>query len=314
MKKNLVMMPNWIGDVALALSVILRKAETEPVDMTLLAPQHLVDLCSLLSGLPVIPYKRKSHEEFKRTVLALRGQAFDKAYLLPISFSSAWCAFRACIPNRRGVSKECRGVLLTEALAGRLRNFNEHLTHEYASVLETTYHTPETWQTRAFATIRGKSLYKNAVVFCPGAKYGPAKRWPWFGELVHAFPQENIVLLGGDEEAEIGRALEAIGLKNIRNLIGKTSLPEAVSIIAGARLVVTNDSGLMHLAGFLGTPVVAIFGSTSPAWTRPLGGKVGIATTECACSPCFSRTCKFSHYNCLKNITPDLVKSMADQL
>ncbi len=314
MEKSLIIMPNWIGDVALALSVVIRRAEAGRTQPTLLVPQHFVDLCSLLCGLPAIPYHRATHGDFLSTVSRIRGERFEKAHILPISFSSAWLAFRAGIRNRRGISRECRGILLTEALPGRMRNVKEHLTREYATVLETPFLAPETWQARTSASLREKSPYKNSVVFCPGSKYGPAKRWPWFGELARRLSGETIVLLGDDDETETGKAVEATGSGNVTNLIGKTSLAEVVSIIAAAKLVVSNDSGLMHIAGFLGTPVVGIFGSTSPVWTRPLGGRAKIATTNCECSPCFSRTCAYSHYNCLKNISPEKVASLADQL
>ena len=307
-------MPNWIGDVALALSVIMQKAEAGHAAMTLLVPPTFVDLCSVLSELPVIAYKRKSHKEFIETISSLRARQFDEAFILPISFSSAWCSLRARIPRRRGVSKECRGILLTERLSDGLRNVNDHLTHEYATVLETPYLFPETWQARTLATIPEKSPYKDAILFCPGSKYGPAKRWPWFGELARHFSQENIVLLGDSDEAETGNAIESIDSHRIKNLIGKTTLTEVVSIIAHARLVVSNDSGLMHIAGFLGTPVIGIFGSTSPTWTRPLSGKARMATTKIECSPCFSRTCRYGHYNCLKNISPDQIVNLAEQL
>jgi heptosyltransferase II len=314
MGKNLIIMPNWIGDIALALSVIIQKAETGHVDITLLAPQGLVGLCSILCNLPVIPYKRKSHKEFIETISSLNLEQFEKAFILPVSFSSAWCAFRARIPRRRGISKECRGILLTERLSEGLRNVNNHLTHEYAAVLETPFISPEAWQGRALAAIGEKSPYKDTVVFCPGSKYGPAKRWPWFGELARYYSQDNIVLLGDSDEAETGNTIESVDSHRIKNLIGKTTLTEVVSIIAKARLVVSNDSGLMHLAGFLGTTVVGIFGSTSPTWTRPLGSKARMAVAKIECSPCFSRTCRYGHYNCLKNISTDQVVNLADQL
>jgi heptosyltransferase-2 len=120
--------------------------------------------------------------------------------------------------------------------------------------------------------------------------------------------------LGDREEIETGEAIENSAPKRVINLIGKTSLSEALSIIGGARLIVSNDSGLMHLAGFLGTPLVAIFGSTSPAWTRPLGGKFRMATSKCGCSPCFSKTCRYGYYNCLKDISPEQVELLTNQL
>jgi heptosyltransferase-2 len=274
----------------------------------------LADLCSTLSGLAVIPYKRASRKQFAETIATLRSAGFAEAFVLPISFSSAWCAFRIGIPKRRGVSKECRRLLLTEALPGKLRDFNRHLTHEYAAVLKTPYQAPEAWQGRVPAAFAGQSNYQGAIVFCPGAKYGPAKRWPWFGELAPLLSNTDIVLLGDREDAQTGASIEKVEPKRIKNLIGKTTLTEALSIIAGARLVVSNDSGLMHLAGFLGTPLVAIFGSTSPTWTRPLGNNVRMAGSDCDCSPCFSRTCRFNHYYCQKNISPVSVAMLAGQL
>jgi heptosyltransferase II len=314
MGKSLVIMPNWIGDIALALSVITRKTAFGQTDLTLLVPAHLVELCTLFCPFPCIPYNRTSRKDFVETIEFLRAAQFDSAYILPVSFSSAWCAMRAGVRRRRGVSRESRGIILTEALSATVRDFNHHLTREYAEVLETPYFPPETWQAPALAHLRKKSDHTNAVVFCPGAKYGPAKRWPWYGELAKRMPEERIVLLGDDDEAETGKAIAASAPNHFINLIGKTTLQEAVSIVAQARLVVSNDSGLMHLAGFLGTPVVAIFGSTSPMWTRPLGDKARIAKVDCECSPCFSRTCRYSHYDCLKKVTPDQVESLAKQL
>jgi heptosyltransferase II len=313
MDKSLVIMPNWIGDLALALSVILRKVDNERAHVTLLAPRHLAQLCSLLCEVPVLPYDRRSRADFLETISTLRGASFHKVYILPVSFSSAWCAFRAGIQKRRGVSKEGRGLFLTEALPGSLRNVNKHLTHEYATVLETPLCNPDAWQARTYGELREKSPCKNAIVFCPGAKYGPAKRWPWFGALAGQLSGESIVLLGDDDEAETAKEIADHHPERIKNLVGKTTLVEVVSIIAGAKLVVSNDSGLMHLAGFLGTPVVAMFGSTTPVWTRPLGKKARMATIACECSPCFSRTCKYGHYDCLKKITPDAVKSLAKE-
>jgi heptosyltransferase II len=311
MPRTLVIMPNWIGDFALALSVVSRKAAIDGADSTLLVAPPLIPLCTLLCGFAVIPYKRKTKAEFRATLKAIKSGGFNTVYVLPPSFSSAWCAFRCTIPRRRGISRELRGRLLTDALPGSLRGTDQHLTYEYALVLETNYNPPEYWQGAAIDT---PHRYADAIVLCPGSLYGPAKRWPWFKQLAQLLPGKKIVLLGGAGDKDTGESIEAPAAARIENLIGKTSLIDAAAIIAAARLVISNDSGLMHLAGFLGTPVVGIFGSTSPKWTRPLGKRVVCAKIKCDCSPCFKRTCTYGHYNCLKNLSADYVASAAENL
>ena len=312
MQRSVILMPNWIGDFVLALSVVLHKARVENTDITLLAPPAFFPLCTMLCALPVLPYKRKTREEFRSTLKAVRGGRFDKMYILPPSFSSAWCAFRSAIPKRRGISHELRRILLTEALPASLRDTNQHITYEYSLVLETDYNPPQYGEPVAIDMRRGE--YADAVILCPGAQYGPAKKWPWFGELIEKLSEPRIVLLGGPEDTQAGNMVEASAPGRVENLIGKTTIAQAAGIIAAARLVISNDSGLMHLAGFLGTPVVGIFGSTTPVWTAPLGKKTVCAKIHCDCSPCFKRTCKYGHYHCLKNLSPDFVVSAAEHV
>ena len=310
MDRKLIIMPNWIGDFALALSVI-RHAYVELADVTLLVTPPLIPLCTLLSGFPVIPYKRKTRREFRSTISSVRAGDFKEVYVLPPSFSSAWLAFRAAIPQRRGIIRELRGVLLTDPLPASLRSVSQHITYEYSMALKTDYRPPVYWDPVSIDSARH---FADSVVLCPGAKFGPAKKWPWFKDLVKLLPEKKIVLLGGSEDLDSAESIETAAPGRVENMIGKTSITDAAAIIAAARLVVSNDSGLMHLAGFLGTPVVGIFGSTSPAWTRPLGKKVHCAKINCECSPCFRRTCRYRHYNCLRNLSADYVASVAAQL
>jgi heptosyltransferase-2 len=311
MPRKLVIMPNWIGDCALALSVALHKASAEDADLTLLVPPPLLSLCGLLSSFAIIPYKRKTHAELRATLRTIKAGNFSTIYVLPHSFSSAWFAYRTGIPKRRGVSRELREIFFNDALPRSLRTNVQHITYEYAMVLETDYNPPEYW--------RGMSIDKSPlaaekIILCPGSKYGPTKKWPWFRDLVDHLPGKKVLLLGDKGENETGEAIEASAPDRVENLIGKTSLTEAAAIIAGGRLIIANDSGLMHLAGFLGTPVIGIFGSTSPTWTRPLGKKIRIAKTKCDCDPCFEKKCRYKHYKCLKDISAEYVASLAYQL
>ncbi|HUI93031.1 MAG TPA: lipopolysaccharide heptosyltransferase II [Chitinivibrionales bacterium] len=311
MAKELVIMPNWLGDCVLALSVVHRKITMQHTSLTLLVPQPLVPLCAALCGHPIIPINRSTREGYVTALDEVRKQRFDAVYVLPPSFSSALFAFRTRIKKRRGISGEWRRPLLTSPLPRSLRNVSSHLTYEYAMVLETDYVPPEYWQG---VKLDKHDDYAGRIVFCPGSKYGPAKQWNGFPALAELLPGKEIVVLGDEGDAAAAEAVEAAGPERVKNLAGKTSLVEAARIISHARVVVANDSGLMHCAGFTGTPVVGIFGSTAPAWTRPLGAKVRIAHVKTDCSPCFKRTCRYNDNHCLTRITPDLVLGLMHQL
>jgi heptosyltransferase-2 len=145
------------------------------------------------------------------------------------------------------------------------------------------------------------------AVFCPGAEYGPAKRWPYFRELAEKVSLP-IVALGSKNDEEAGKDISST------NLIGKTSLDEAIDLIAGARYVVTNDSGLMHVAAALGRPQVALFGSSSPLHTPPLSGAAKVMWLKVECSPCFQRVCPLGHFRCMNELTVDKVLAEIENL
>jgi heptosyltransferase II len=314
MNSSVVLLPNWIGDMLLALSIVERLPESRRLHITLLVPAQMTGLVSLLCNLPRIEFNRKDAEERNRTVQAVRRGAFHTIYLLPFSFSSAWFAVKTEVPVRRGLSREMRRFLLTEPLPGNLRDKSRHITYEYAEILDTPYSTPEEW---LGIKIEPDKRYTGSIVYCPGAAYGPAKKWRHFPELAMLQERDRIVVLGTETDRESAREIACRAPGRVTDLTGKTSLTEAASIMAGARAVVSNDSGLMHLAGYLGVPVIGLFGSTSPDWTRPLGHKSVALKSEEPCSPCFARTCRYSHYSCLENIAPitiaELLESLCDQ-
>jgi heptosyltransferase-2 len=137
-------------------------------------------------------------------------------------------------------------------------------------------------------------------VLAPGAEYGPAKRWPYFGELSGKLRLPAVIVgSAGDRPA-------AQGLQGV-NLVGRTSLDEAIVLIAGAHAVVSNDSGLMHVAAALGRPQVAIFGSSSPEHTPPQSPAARVLWLRIECSPCFQRECPLGHFRCMRDISPEMV-------
>ena len=138
------------------------------------------------------------------------------------------------------------------------------------------------------------------AVLCPGAEYGPAKRWPYFAELA-ARLEKRVVLLGSRNDAA-----SADGVTGT-NLVGRTTLDEAIDLIAGADLVVSNDSGLMHVAAALGRPLVALFGSSSPEKTPPQPGRSRVLWLRPECSPCYERECPLGHFRCMREISVDMV-------
>ena len=151
------------------------------------------------------------------------------------------------------------------------------------------------------------------VGFCPGAEYGPAKRWPaaHFARLaaliVNALPGVQIACLGGPKDREIADEIARTAGVQVRNLCGETSLLDAIALMKSMTAVVTNDSGLMHMAAALDVPLVALYGSTDPAHTPPLSPLAAIARIPIECSPCFQRVCPLGHLRCLNDLTPDLI-------
>jgi heptosyltransferase-2 len=151
------------------------------------------------------------------------------------------------------------------------------------------------------ATTRERfGLREPYVALCPGAEYGPAKRWPYFAELA-ARLQKPVVLLGSPNDAPAATGIGGT------NLVGKTTLDEAIDLIAGADLVVSNDSGLMHVAAALGRPLVALFGSSSPEKTPPQPGRSRVLWLKPECSPCYERECPLGHFRCMREISVDMV-------
>jgi heptosyltransferase-2 len=156
-------------------------------------------------------------------------------------------------------------------------------------------------------TRRKFRLEARYAVLCPGAEYGPAKRWPYFKELSGRLGVQAVVL-GSRNDAEAARGLAG------RNLVGETTLDEAIDLIAGAAFVVSNDSGLMHVAAALGRPQVALFGSSSPEHTPPLSGAARVLWLRVECSPCFQRECPLGHFRCMREMTVDLVLKEIENL
>ena len=235
--------------------------------------------------------------------LAKRG--YDQAIVLPNTWKAALVPFFADIPLRSGYVGESRYGLLNLLYRKEQQGMPAH----YAALAESPGNDPKPPLPAPRLLVSAHDLRKAQekfgvappyAVLCPGAEYGSAKRWPYFKELSSALPVEKVIL-GAPRDADAGRELEG------RNLIGKTTLEEALALLAGAAYVVTNDSGLMHAAAALGRPQVALFGSSSPEHTPPLSEAARVLWLRIECSPCFERECPLGHFRCMRELTVDKV-------
>ena len=297
-------MPNWIGDYVMALAVIINKINTVKQPFILIVPEKLVKLHQSLSDIPFIVYNRNNVRLYFKTVREIQKHFFTTLYLLPPSLSAAFLSFFCFVPRRRGINKDGRRFLLNVCLPESVRDHQQHIINEYAAILETPSFLPQSWEGQGVKTTHGTDDY---IVFCPGANYGLAKQWTGYGKLATMMSNYKIIVLGSENDKKIGAQITREGGNHVCDLTGKTTFEEVVHCIANARCIVSNDSGLMHLAGFLAKPIIGIFGSTALEWTSPLGPKSIVISTHEPCSPCFKRECKYGHYHCMKNISPQMI-------
>ena len=323
MTHTLIIAPQWIGDAVMT-EPLLRRLHARGERLTVGALPWVAPVYRAMPQVADViefPFAHGGLQFKARRSMAKRlaGQ-FDKAYVLPNSLKSALLPFLASIPERIGYLGEARVGLLTHRLKNPKNKppmvaFYSALSGESGLADDR----PELHMAAAQveATLHELGLSRGAyVVFAPGAEFGPAKRWParHFSELA-AQLDATVVLLGSGKEAalcdEIAAPVNAVQAGRCLNLAGKTSLPQALALIAASRSTVSNDSGLMHVAAALGVPQVAIFGSSSPLHTPPLSDKARVLWLKndpayqppLDCAPCFARDCPLGHTRCLNDIS-----------
>ena len=327
MTNTLIIAPQWIGDAVMT-EPLLRRLRARGERLTVGALPWVAPVYRAMPQVADViefPFAHGGVQFKARRAIARRieGQ-FDKAYVLPNSLKSALLPFLASIPERIGYLGETRIGLLTH----RLKNpKNKPPMVAFYSALsgegDLGGDRPELHRDagQVEATLGELGLKQAAyVVFAPGAEFGPAKRWPArrFSELA-ARLDLPVVLLGSAKEAalcdEIAAPVNAAQAGKCLNLAGKTSLPQALALIAASRSTVSNDSGLMHVAAAFGVPQVAIFGSSSPLHTPPLSDKASVLWLKADpayqppldCAPCFERECPLGHLRCLNDIDAERV-------
>ncbi len=327
MPRILIVAPNWIGDTLLAQPLFARLRERLPgTEIDALAPAWTAPILRRMPEIGDVIEAPFGHGELKllarrRLGRALRSRGYGEAIVLPNTFKSALIPLFAGIPLRVGFVGELRYGLLN--VVHKLDEDRLPLMVErYAQLAEQPGVPPlrplpgvrlRVDEANRLATLNrlGLSRAKPVAAFCPGAEYGPAKRWParQFTSLAKRLVAKGyaVWLFGSENDRAIGDEIARLSDGAAINLCGKTDLAGAIDLLSLAEVVVSNDSGLMHVAAGVGRPVVALYGSSSPEHTPPLSARARLVRTGIECSPCYARECPLGHFKCMNELTPERV-------
>ena len=330
--KVLVIAPSWIGDLVMSQTLYKEILKLDPLaKIYVLAPKWCLDV---LTRMPEVtqtiemPIGHGNFAFFERYAIGkeLRKYQFNKAIILPNSWKSALIPFFAKIPQRFGFKGEERYWLINN-LRKNKKDF-PLLIERYSALayskdeIKTSKDLPQlskpllNTQNLTDNDFQKYSItnHENLIGICPGAEFGKAKKWSpeYYAQVICHYLKKNVatnvLIFGSKKDSETANELISFIPQELKDrvisLTGKTSITEAIDLIACCKLIICNDSGLMHIAAAVNTKIVAIFGSTSTKYTPPLSDKAIIVESNEPCHPCFKRTCKFNTYKCLAEITP----------
>jgi heptosyltransferase II len=323
-RSSLVIAPQWIGDAVMT-EPLLRRLHARGEKLTVGALPWVAPVYRAMPQVGEViefPFQHGGLQFKARRSIAKQVEGrFDTAYVLPNSLKSSLLPFLAGIPRRVGYLGEARVGLLTHRLKNPKNKppmvaFYSALSGEQDGLDSDRPRLQIRKEDIAHAAERQGLQPQGYFVFAPGAEFGPAKRWPaiHFTGLARLLDRP-VVLLGSAKEAPLCDEIAHPVAEHCINLAGKTSLNEAFALIAGAHAVISNDSGLMHVAAAFGVPQVALFGSSSPLHTPPLNDKAHVLWLKndpgyqppLDCSPCFERECPLGHTRCLVDLAPGRV-------
>jgi lipopolysaccharide heptosyltransferase II len=333
--KILIISPAWVGDTVMMHSLLRYLKQNYPSSIL-----HVVANASVAPLTQYMPEVSKTivfsfrHGELGLTRRyrfgkKLREENYDQAIILPNSFKSALIPFFAHIPKRTGWRGEWRYGILNDI---RILNKQRYpLMIERFLALGSAQEectSMDFWprfqvnQNDTDACVERFNIdsSKPMLALCPGAAYGPAKQWPaeYFANVAVEKAKQGfqVIILGAKSDYRVAeRITQSI---DCFNLVGKTTLSDAVHLLSCSTVVITNDSGLMHIAAALSRPIVAIYGSSTPTFTPPLSKRVTVFEKQLSCRPCFKRICPLTnssaHMACLKNIKPTEVLMAIEEL
>ena len=336
-ERILVVAPSWVGDAILSEPVIalLREPFEDPA-VDVLAPAWCAPVYARMRGIGRIIDNPIGHGRFDlparravaRSLQDAKGRPrYRRALVLPNSWKSALIPWLARIPRRTGYRGEGRWGLLNDVRHLRRKELPRLVDRFAALVAQPGELVPMPPAPTLVPNVANRTAAVHAMhlrtrrriaILCPGAEFGPAKRWPptHFADLAGRFLESGMqvwIIGSPNDRLAADAVLRAAGDASpfIRDLTGRTDLGTAIDLLSLAAVVVSNDSGLMHAAAAVGAPLVALFGSSSPVYTPPLSPVAHVARIEIACSPCFKRECPLGHFKCLRDLDPDTVYDLA---
>lgn len=325
-RRYLVVGPSWVGDMVMAQSLFAALAPKSDRHIDVLAPDWSRPLLERMPEVDKALSLPFGHGELKlgerRRIGKSLADQYDQAIILPNSLKSALLPWWANIPVRTGWLGELRYGLLNDARKLDKSRYPLMVQRFVALARSPAAPVPtlddisfprlrasETGATAALARFN-LTLDKPVLGLCPGAEFGPAKRWPdrHYAALADEWLAKGwqVWIFGSTKDAEVAERIRAQVTpghqSQVHLLAGATSLGEAIDLMAKSSAVVSNDSGLMHIAAALDRPLVAVYGSTSPGFTPPLSNKAECVSLNLTCSPCFERECPLGHLNCLEKL------------
>lgn len=337
-RKILIIGPSWVGDMVMAQSLfILLKQQSPECQIDVLAPawsRPLLARMPQVSRAIDMPVGHGSLMWSVRRQVAreLKAEGYDQAILLPNSLKSALIPMFAGIPLRTGWKGEFRyGLvndirLLDEARYPLMVQRFDALALPPGAPLPEKLPIPDLHADSARVPgLRqqfGLTDERPVLALCPGAEFGPAKRWPekYYAEVAaHRLTLGwQVWLMGSEKDKAVAGAIIEMLPEHLRqqchNLAGVTKLEDAIDLLSVCDAVVSNDSGLMHISAALNRPLVVVYGSTSPGFTPPLNERVAIVSIPVDCGPCFKRECPLGHMKCLNDLPPQRMITALEKL
>jgi len=334
--KYLIIGPSWVGDMVMAQSLFIDIKKREPQSqIDVLAPlwtgaltDRMPEVTKLVAG--NFNHGKLSLGERFSLGKRLRAEQYTHSIVLPNSLKSAFVPAVAKIPNRTGFIGEQRWGLLNDIrkldkkripmtvqrfiALGLSKQANVRPVHSIPAPLLKV----ESEQVTRVLEKNTLDLDSKVLILCPGAEFGASKKWPstQYADVAKFYQNKGwqVWLMGSDNDVPACDEINKLANSLCRVLAGKTTLPEAIDLMSCASLVVSNDSGLMHIAAALQKPMVAVYGSTDPGHTPPLSSNHRVARLGLACSPCFKRDCPLEHLDCLKTLPAQTVLELAEGL
>jgi heptosyltransferase II len=316
----LIRAPNWLGDSVITVPAVRAiKAGRPDAHITVVAPEKIASVWKLVPDIDeILPLTSNSFFSVVRAIR--RHDPFDVAILFPNSLRAALEAWFAGIPRRVGFPGHHRRWLLNQIVTEEQRRGPiQHQVYRYLHLARELGAPLAQGALRKFLPRLKPNGAPARIGLCPGAEYGPAKRWlpERFTEVALAIAEHRAVqwvLFGTSADAERGAAIANVLGGQCLNRIGQTTLEQLSAELAECALLLTNDTGTMHLATLIGVPVVAVFGSTEPRLTGPLGNGHDIIRHQVECSPCFLRECPID-FRCMKAVSvEEVVAAVSAQL